>query len=505
MAMLGAIKPLLTSRRQREVLVAVTAAYMLVQLSSMPVALSLPTLATEFGAGIDDTAWIVTVYLLMLGSFVLLGARMGDRFGHERVFALGIVASLIGSVMIAVSSELWQIVGWRGVTGFGSAMIMGNANAILAVTYPENLRGRAFAMPIVGARFATLLGMFLFAAFLQFFTWRLVFLTFLPMGIIAAAAAIPMIRSSRAPTPEEREAAAPGGIDWLGGILLVVTAAVLVLSGSHLHAGEESFTSPDGLTYHLPMHGLFLALLAAFVLVEWKLARSPIVELRHFREKYFSMSLISNTTFHFSMLATMTLVPILVEEGFGQDPIVVPFVLLPNQVMGVFVSMFAGWVYDRYNPKLLRPTAMLMIAGGFLVLGLFARDVELWMIPILMLPISVGSSIFNPINNATVMSSLPLRHRGIASGMLETTREMGHAFGGTVSATALAMVLPAGIAHLTSEQASAHYFEGFVFSCLLVVFVMVAGGLVAYFHKSAKEQTPPSQPRPSYESAGADD
>ena len=108
------------------------------------------------------------------------------------------------------------------------------------------------------------------------------------------------------------------------------------------------------------------------------------------------------------------------------------------------------------------------------------------MIPILMIPISVGSSIFNPINNATVMSSLPLRHRGIASGMLETTREMGHAFGGTVSATALAMVLPAGIAHLTSEQASAHYFEGFVFSCLLVVFVMVAGGLVAYFHKAVR-------------------
>ncbi len=504
MSVLNAIKPLMTSRRRREVLVAVTAAYMLVQLSSMPVALSLPTLATEFGAGFDDTAWIVTVYLLMLGSFVLLGARMGDRFGHERVFALGIVASLVGSLLIAVSNDLWQIVMWRGLTGFGSAMIMGNANAILAATYPAEMRGRAFAMPIVGARFATLLGMFLFAAFLQFFTWRLVFVTFLPMGLIAAAAAIPMIRSSKPPSPEEREAAAPGGIDWIGAFLLVATAAVLVLSGSHLHAGEESFTSQDGLTYHLPMHGFFLVLLLAFVVVEWRFARSPIVELRHFKEKYFSMSLISNTTFHFSMLATMTLVPILVEEGFNQEPIVVPFVLLPNQVMGVFVSMAAGWVYDRYNPKLLRPGAMLMIAGGFLFLGLFARSVKLWMIPILMLPISIGSSIFNPINNATVMSALPLRHRGIASGMLETTREMGHAFGGTVSATALAMVLPAGIAHLTSEQASPHYFEGFVFSCLLVVFVMVAGGAVAYFHKAARAEPPAVQPRPSYESAGAD-
>ncbi len=494
------IKPLLASRRRREVMVAVTSAYMLVQLSSMPIALSLPTLADVFDTGIDDTAWIVTVYLLTLGSFVLLGARMGDRFGHERVFVLGIAASCVGSLMIAVSTELWQIVLWRGLNGFGSAMIMGNANAILAATYSPEERGRAFAVPIVGARFATLCGLFLFASFLQFFSWRLIFLTFLPMGLIAIAAAIPMVRHSKAPSREERAAAAPGGIDWLGAVLLVATAAVLVLSGSHLHAGEESFTSSDGLSYHLPMHGFFLVLLAAFIVVEWRIAKAPIVELRHFKEKYFSMSLVSNTTFHFSMLATMTLVPILVEEGFNQEPWVVPFVLLPNQVIGIFMSMFAGWVHDKYNPKLLRPGAMLLIAAGFLALGLFAGNLPLWWLPILMMPISVGSSMFNPINNAIVMSSLPLQHRGIASGMLETTREIGHALGGTVSATALAMVLPAGIAHLTDAQASSYYFDGFVFACLLVVFVLIAGGALAYFHRANPLATtpPPSRPQPSY-------
>ncbi len=146
------VRPLVDTRQRREVLVAVTAAYMLVQLSSLPVALSLPTLADYFSTSIDDAAWIIIVYLLMLGSLVLLSARLGDRYGHNRVFLAGLVASTIGSGLIALSQELWHVVMWRAVTGLGAAMVMGNANAILAATFGPEERGRAFAIPVTGAR-----------------------------------------------------------------------------------------------------------------------------------------------------------------------------------------------------------------------------------------------------------------------------------------------------------------------------------------------------------------
>ncbi len=107
----------MTTRERREVLLALTAAYMLVQLSSLPVALSLPTLADYFNTSIADAAWIVVIYLLMLGSLVLLSARMGDRYGHNRVFFIGLVASTLGSGLIALSQELWHVIMWRAVTG----------------------------------------------------------------------------------------------------------------------------------------------------------------------------------------------------------------------------------------------------------------------------------------------------------------------------------------------------------------------------------------------------
>ena len=302
MGLRSAIQPLISTPERRAVLLALTAAYMLVQLSSLPVALALPTLADYFETGLDEAAWLVIVYLLAIGSFVLLAARMGDRYGHARVFFAGLILSTVGSILIAISNSLIEVVMWRFVTGVGSAMVMGNANAILASVFPPDERGRAFSVPIVGSRFGTLTGLVIFGIFLQFLSWRLVFLTFLPLGIIAIIASIPMLRSMKHEKPTNL---AP--LDILGGVLMIATAAALILSGNHLHGGDETFVSSEGLQYHLPMNVLFVVLLGLLIFTEKRMS-NPILELRHFKQKYFSLSLFSNSTYHFSMLATMTLV-----------------------------------------------------------------------------------------------------------------------------------------------------------------------------------------------------
>ena len=488
MGMFGAIRPLLDTKERRDTLLALTAAYMLVQLSSLPIAISLPTISEAFGASIDDTAWIIIIYLMMLGAFVLLGARLGDRYGHARVFFVGILLSTVGSGLIASSQALWQIILWRAIAGLGSALVMGNANAILAANFGPNERGRAFAIPIIGARFGTLVGLALFGVLLQFIGWRIIFMTFVPIGILATFASIPMVRSQNTVKLDRDE----GPVDWIGAVLLVSAGIVLVLSGSHMHGGEESYVSPDALTYHIPMHVLFLLMLGVFFLVERRMT-NPVVDVRHFRHAPFSLSLTTNVTYHFSMLATMTLVPILVEEGFGRAPIYVTVVLLPGQALGLFIPMLAGWVYDRYRPRFMRPLMMVLIAGGFLALSFSAPHISFWALPLLMIPISVGTNMFNPINNATVMNSLPLQHRGVASGMLETTREMGHALGAATAAAVLALALPSGIAWMSDTAAQPFYVQGFQLSSLMVVFVLCFGAMLAYIHLPRALGAPPAR------------
>ncbi len=486
------LRPLLETRGNREVLLAVTAGYLLVQISSLPVAIALPTLAEQFGTGIDEVALMVVVYLLMLGSFVMIAARLGDRIGHEPVFFFGLVSLTAASGLIAAATDLWQVVALRAMAGLGSAMVMGNANAILAGAFPAGKRGRAFAVPIIGARLGTLTGLGIFAVMLQYVGWRPVFLTFVPLGLAALALSFPLLARSRAEAGSRpREETARGGIDWLGGALLAAGAIVLILSGSHLHGGEASFISSDGLTYHLPMHIAALLILGVFVLVERAVA-NPVVDMRHFRVGAFSLSLATNVTYHASMLATFTLVPILVEEGFGREPLWVTVVLLPSQTLGLFMPMVAGWLYDRHRPAWLRPATMASIAVGFLALGMAAPHVGFWALPLLMLPIAMGTNMFNPINNATIMNALPTRHRGVASGMLETTRELGHAIGATAAAAVLALALPAAVGLLSEAEVRTAYLGGFRTATLMVVFVLLFGAALAAIRRPSHADAAPA-------------
>lgn len=478
------VRPLLDTPQRREVLVAVTASYVLVQLSSLPVALSIPSLADYFDAGIDDVALIVVVYLMMLGSLVLLMARLGDRFGHARVFFLGLIIATAGSIFLSVSQELLHLIILRGVTGVGAAMVMGNANAILAAAFGPEERGRAFAIPLVGARFGTLSGLAIFGAFLHFFSWRLLFLSFVPLGIVAILVSIPILRHKRQPA----SAGTSGPIDWTGMVLLFLASAVFVLSGSHLHPGEESYTSPDALGYHLPMHFVFLLLLGAFIFVERRVA-NPAVDMKHFRNINFTLSLSSNVIFHGSMVATLTLIPILVEEGFGRSPIYVTVVLFPMQVLGLFVPLVAGWVHDKYQPHHLRLWSLLLIAGGFVIVSQLAPIASFWALPFIMLPLSIGTNTFNPINNAVIMNTLPLKHRGFTSGMMETSRELGHALGATAAAAVLGLSLPAGIERLPFDVARDFFLEGFQLSTLTVVWLLLFAALLVYFQKAPRFET----------------
>ena len=168
--------------------------------------------------------------------------------------------------------------------------------------------------------------------------------------------------------------------------------------------------------------------------------------------------------------------------------------------------MIAGWIYDRYQPRLMRPVMMVVIAGGFLVLSTVAADIPFWALPLLMIPISVGTNMFNPINNATVMNSLPLEHRGVASGMMETTREMGHALGATTAAAVLALALPAGISRLSDSAAQGFYIQGFQLSSLMVVFVLCFGAFLAYIYRTPDFYKTAAQPsaRPASSAGGGD-
>ena len=121
-------------------------------------------------------------------------------------------------------------------------------------------------------------------------------------------------------------------------------------------------------------------------------------------------------------------------------------ILTPYQSFGTWLPVIAGDTHDKYSPKLLRIFCMPSIALGFVLLAVFATKVSFWLVLLLLLLTSFGTNAFNMVNNATMTNTLPTEHRGFASGMLENTRDLGHAIGATISSMVMVMVLSAGIA-----------------------------------------------------------
>ena len=499
MNVLNTFRELGTNRQRRETMIALASTQMLVQLSSMPVALTIPSLARHFDVEVSQAAWTVVFRLLMLGSTVFLSARIGEKYGHVRVFFIGAVVLCVGSVFSAASLSLNQLIFWSGIAGVGGGLITANSNALLVMVFGPEERGRAFSVPVVSARFGSLVGLVLFGVFLQFFSWRLVFLTSLPIGLLALKASYPLLKYH---AQQLTESAKGISISYIGATLMVVTLGTFILSGLHIHEGAETFTSPDAVNYHIPMHLLFLALLGLFIVVQSR-TREPFVDFRYFKEKYFSTALYTNTTFHLSMLAVTTLIPIMVENGLGYAPIVVTLVLIPDRLLGLFLPTLAGWVYDRYNPRWLRPGALMGIASGFLLVGFFAGNVPVWGLPLLMLPAYIGSNLFNTANNALVMNTLP-ESRSFASGMLETTRQMGHTIGVTIGATVLGLALPLTIDLLPLGEAQSLYRDGFRFAALAVVWIMISGSLVAMFQNMPQGMRRQPTPEPAAQASGDD-
>ena len=152
---------------------------------------------------------------------------------------------------------------------------------------------------------------------------------------------------------------------------------------------------------------------------------------------------------------------------------------------------------------MLRKFCLLSTEVAFVFLAVFAAKVNFWLLPLLLLPISFGTTIFNTVNNATVMSTLPNEHRGFASGMLETTRDLGHATGATISSIIMAMVLPAGIALMVASESQHFYIRGFQTASLAVVGIMVTGAIIAAFHRTYDPSKDRSQEQAS--PAAADD
>ncbi len=452
----------------------------MVQFALVPIATMLPQVSKDLEISIGQSGWIMSIYLLSLSALLLISGRLGDHFGHKKIFKIGVYVYLIFSVLAGFSANYTQIVLFRGLQGVGTALISGNSLSLVSKLFPDNssgIRGRAFGQATSAAAIGSFIGIITSAIFLQYLSWRWIFWINIPMALYI------LFTINR--IKEEKKQSNWRIIDFAGGTLLYVAliSVVFYLSsfsgGHHGSHHTNSMGSSPLISYLLPVGIIFLFVVLYFI--ERK-ATSPIIILSKLKNKLFVTSLSTNFILHMVMINTTFFVPFLVEDALGLTPIYVGMVLISVEFMNAMFPRISGAIYDKTHSQWIRPIGMGIILLGF-VIYLFVIGNSSFL-PYLLLGgwIGIGMGVYWSVNNNIIMNSIKEdKYQGFASGMLETTRQLGHTFASALSAVLMSFAVFK--VHSKGEPSSiASIFEG-IENIILASIPLILLGFVLSLYK----------------------
>ncbi|HEY4413121.1 MAG TPA: MFS transporter [Gaiellaceae bacterium] len=424
------------------ILVLICLAQFMVVLDATIVNVALPSIQKDLSLSEANLQWIVNAYTLVFGGFLLLGGRAGDLLGRKRLFLTGLVIFTTASLLNGLSTSSGQLIGFRGLQGLGAALISPAALSIISTTFAEGKeRARALgvwaAIAIGGSAFGLVLGGWL----TQSFSWPWIFFVNVPVGVFAFFATFRLV-------PESKDEHAHQGYDIAGAV--TVTGGLMTL----VYAIVKAETAGWGSTTTI---GLFLAaivLLASFLMIEMR-SKEPLVRLSIFKTRSLTTA---NLTMFFvgsGMFAMFFFITLYLQRVLLYHPLKAGLSVLPFTA-GIMVS--AG-LASNLAPRLgVRPVAAVGMVLTVIGMLLFARmPVHGSYLPDVlpgMLVASLGmGAVFMPIT-LVATTGLKDEDQGLASGLFNTSQQIGGALGLAILST-----IAAGQTHGGSPAALVHGFH----------------------------------------------
>lgn len=366
------------------------------------VTIALPALQQNLDASFSRLQWVVNAYALLLGGLILVGGGLGDRFGRRRIFATGIGIFALASLLCALAPTAEFLIFGRALQGVGAALLVPQSLAIIAASFPKEVRGRAIGIWAGASAITTALGPPIGGVLLDLLDWRAIFWINLPM----AAAAIWLTLTH---VPESRNDGATGAVDWQGGLVAVTAFGALTVGLTQ--AAEHGEAS--ALVFVLM--GLGLAGVFLFVRVE-RQATNPLVPGVLFKDPAFTGGNVVTLFLYGALGGVLFLLPFDLIAHRGLSAAEVGLTMLPiGLVIGVF-SRFVGHWADGQGPRMPLALGSFLVAVGTAMLALAISDYAVGvLLPILIL--SAGMAMVVAPLTTAVINAAPDALSGAASGV----------------------------------------------------------------------------------------
>ncbi len=453
--------------------------------------LALPKIINDFGITVSAAGWIATAYIIANAIFVPIWGKLGDTIGRKKVYILGFVIFIFGSVLAGLAWNLSSMLIFRVIQAIAGSADYPTAMAILAVTFTNN-KERAQALGIWSSSFAaaSVFGPLIGGPLIDNFGWRSVFLVNLPVGIIGLVMALAYVKESVSTVVSHR-------FDWWGAISLgaALSALVLVL--------DQGLTWGWLSTNSVISYIAIIIFTVLFIVIE-HYHTEPIVDLKFFKNKLFVNTIINNFIIFMGLMGSVFLVPIFAQTFLGLTATQSGYLFIPLAFFFVLSSPIGGFLIGRVRPSYVIAASTAVAALGlYLFIGLDPRSGELAVIvPLSVMAFGMGFGMAQRTNLVAV--AVPTEEIGVASSILALGRNIAGAFGiaifGTVlsksAASHLASIIKNSNLHLLSSadyakaiglmelKAQVDAYGTVFFTAATVILV---GAFLAFFIKVKKE------------------
>ncbi len=469
------------------------AGVLMIVLDATIVNVALPTIQEDLDFSQSSLAWVVNAYLIAFGGLLLLAGRLGDLISRRGIFLVGLAVFCVASLMCGLAQSQEMLVGARFVQGVGGAMASAVVLGMIVTMFPEpREQAKAIGVYAFVASAGASAGLVAGGVITQAISWHWIFFVNLPIGVATAAYTVRLLVNDRGIGFGE-------GADVLGAIL--VTASLMLLVFTIVKpAAEDGW----GAARTLELGGIALALLAAFIVRE-ATARNPLIPLRIFRSRNVSGANLIQALLVAGMYGMFFLGALYLERILDYSPLEIGLAFLPSTiVMGTLSIRYTERLIMRFGAKTLMVPGLLMIMGGLLLFARTPVDANYW-IDVMPAVVVIGAGVGTcfPALMTISMSGATPEDAGLASGLVNTTLQVGGALGlavlATLSTTRTENLRDAG--HSVASSLNGGYHLAYVIGAALVLASLVVTLVVLKAEPQPAHGATEPQPAPDGEPA----
>ena len=417
--------------------------FFMILVDSTIVSIATPAIIRDLGADVNAVLWVTSAYLLAYAVPLLITGRLGDRFGPKYLYLTGLALFTGSSLWCGLSGSVTMLIVARIFQGLGASMMTPQTMAVITRTFPADSRGRALSLWGATAGVATLVGPLLGGVLVDGPGWEWIFFVNVPIGVIGFVLALLLV--PRLPTHVH-------SFDILGVVLSSVGMFCLVFG---IQEGETydwgTIVGPISVPLLIAVGVIVLGI---FIWWQSRIRTEPLVPLRLFRDRNFSLSNAAITTVGFAVTAMAFPFMLFTQTVLGYTPTKSALLFIPMAVLAGVLAPVVGRLVDTVHPRTITAFGLLLFSASlFWVSRAMTPDAAMWQLLLPVALLGVGSAfVWSPLA-ASATRNLPPQSAGAGAGIYNTTRQVGAVLGSAAIAALIEARLAANVPGFHPGQA----------------------------------------------------